>query len=255
VILSGQNRAHEPSVANRRCMKSELIKHAVGLLSQQAWCWGRDVLRPAGNWLLEIGFTRLRPPAERKDCPSVYVLELPHGRCVLLRGFGAFYGDRELGGVFLPRHEFQPRYTTLATLDCPPWSDEDLPELSPPTESQRSACVSLPLALIDWIRGYVVQIVERLGIEYRRQTLAQWNNGKRPFTPAEKFASAWRELSIQVAADFDAYLSARWVFTNGHLPLKHQMHHKYANTSVDPPVFPRLFDPPYTNNPGEDSKR
>jgi len=186
-------------------MESEPIEHAVGLLSQQVWCWGRDILRPEGNWLLEIGFDRIEPPAERKGCSSVYTLALPRGRCVVLRGFGVFYGDRQRGGVFLPRYEFRPKYTTHATLECPPWSDEDLPNLSSPTHSQRTACTILTLELIDWIRSYEVTIVEQLGIEYRRSTLLQWNNGKRFFVPAEHLASAWRELSLRVAANFDAY--------------------------------------------------
>ena len=61
------------------------IDHAVGLLSQQAWCWGRDVLRPEGNWLLEVGFDRIEPPNDRNECSSVYSLELPDERCVVLR--------------------------------------------------------------------------------------------------------------------------------------------------------------------------
>ena len=82
---------------------------------------------------------------------------------------------------------------------------EDLPRLSLPNKYQRNACVSLTLDLIDWIRSYEVNIVECLGIEYRRRTLIKWDNGERPFTPAEKFASAWRELSFQIAANFDAF--------------------------------------------------
>ena len=179
--------------------------HAVGLLSQQAWCWGRDVLRPEGNWLLQIGFNRIEPPVDHKACSSVYSLELPNQRCVVLRGFGVFFGDGQRGGVFLPRDEFAQRYTTVSTLDCPPWSDEDLPNLNPPTQQQRNRCAALVLDLIDWIRSYEVSVVERLGIEYRRRTLVKWENGERPFMPAEQFASAWRELSFQVAANFDAY--------------------------------------------------
>lgn len=190
---------------DRQSTKCDPLQHAVGLLSQQAWCWGRDILRPEGNWLLEIGFDRIQPPADRKDCSSVYTLDLPRGRCVVLRGFGAFYGDRQRGGVFLPRYEFRPRYTTHATLECPPWSDADLPKLSAPTNSQRTACTSLTLDLIDWIRSYEVTISERLGIEYRRSTLIKWDDGKRRFTPAEELASAWRALSFRVADNFDFY--------------------------------------------------
>jgi hypothetical protein len=62
------------------------------------------------------------------------------------------------------------------------------------------------LDLIDWIRSYELTIVERLGIEYRRSTLLEWDNGERPIFPAEQMAAAWRELSFRVAADCDAYL-------------------------------------------------
>ena len=116
----------------------DLIQHAVDLLSQQVWCWGRDILRPEGNWLLEIGFDCIEPPADRKEYHSVYSLELPRGRCVILRGFGAFYGDLRRGGVFLPRYEFRPRYTNHATLERPPWSDADLPNLNGPTAVAKS---------------------------------------------------------------------------------------------------------------------
>ena len=163
-------------------------------------------MRPEGNWLVEIGFDRVEPPADRDECSSVYTLHLPHQRCVVLRGFGVFYGDVQRGGAFLPRYEFRPKYTTQADFECPPWSNEDLPRLLSPSQSERTDCALLVLDLLDWIRDYEVQVVQRLGIEYRRQTLEKWDNGKRPITPAENLASAWRELSFQVAAKFDAYL-------------------------------------------------
>ena len=187
-------------------VKGKLLAQAVRLLSQQVWCWGRDIVRPEGNWLLELGFDRIAPPADRKNCASVYSLAMPHRRCVVLRGFGVFYGDGQLGGVFLPRSKFQPRYTTQATLDSLPWSLEDLPMLSTPTESQQPLCATLTLDLIDWIRSYEENIVEQLGIAYRRATLLDWHNGKRPFVPVEDFASAWRDLSLRVASNFNAFL-------------------------------------------------
>lgn len=181
------------------------IENAVGLLSQQVWCWGRDILRPEGNWLLETGFDQIKPPSDQEKCSSVYSLDLLQDRCVVLRGFGVFYGDKKLGGVFLPRYEFSPKYTKAAMLECPPWSDEDLPDLWPPNQSQRHACAALTLDLIDWIRSYEVNVTENLGIEYRRSTLKTWDNGERLFIPAEQQASAWRELSHRVAANFDMY--------------------------------------------------
>ena len=189
-------------------VEGELLAQAASLLSQQVWCWGRDILRPEGNWLLQIGFDRIEPPAGREKCASVYTLAMPHGRSVVLRGFGVFYGDGRQGGIFLPRNKFQPRYTTQATLGCPPWSRADLPSLNPPTASQQKACATLTLDLIDWIHRYEVNIVEQLGITYRRSTLLKWGDGTRPFVPAEKFASAWGELSFQVASNFNVFLGA-----------------------------------------------
>lgn len=188
--------------------EGDLMTSAVGLLSQQVWCWGRDILRPEGNWLLEVGFDRIKPPADRHELASVYSLRLPRGRCVILRGFGAFYGDRRLGGVFLPRYDFQPLYTEQATLENPPWSDADLLDFDAPTGGQRRCCATLVLGLIDWIRAYEVSIVELLGMEYRRATLVDWGKGKRPAFPAEVMASAWRLLGQAIAEDLPSLLPA-----------------------------------------------
>ena len=184
--------------------RGDLNKHAVGLFSQQIWCWGRDILRPEGNWLIEIGFDRIEPPEDRKECSSVYSLELPQGRCIVLRGFGVFYGDLYHGGVFLPRYDFRPKYTPQATLESPPWSDADLPSLNPPTDSTQASCVILTSDLIEWIRAYEMNIVEMLGADYRRATLLDWENGKRLTIPAEEMASAWQQLGVSVAEEFGA---------------------------------------------------
>lgn len=180
---------------------NQAAEHAVDLMSQQVWCWGRDIMRAEGNWLIEFGFERMAPPADRESCSSVYTITLPEGGTVVLRGFGVFHGAPELGGIFLPRFEFRPLYTVCPTLDSPLWSNTDLPNFSSPDCSQRSSCVSLTLNLIDWICGYEEEIVDRLGIEYRRTTLVKWNNGESPPIAAEKMVSAWRELSHQVATD------------------------------------------------------
>ncbi len=187
-----------------QCSAAELKKRAVKLLSQQIWCWGRDILRPDGNWLIEIGFQRTKAPENRESCSSVYTLELPENRRVVLRGFGVFFGDDRLGGVFLPRFEFGPKYTTHSALECPPWSEADLPKLSAPSDAQRSACTSITLELIDWIRRYELNIVERLGIEYRQSVLLAWENGKRQVMPAEEMPRAWGMIGVAIAEMSDS---------------------------------------------------
>lgn len=180
-------------------LKGKALKKAVDLFSQQLWCWGRDVLRPEGNWLLEVGFQRTKVPEDRENCVSMYSMELPKSQRVVLRGFGVFFGDDNHGGIFLARYSFQPEYTTQAKLECPPWSTDDLPKMGKPLEPERAACGLLTLALVNWIHQYEVTIVERLGIEYRQSTLETWNNGKRPFIKAEDMSTAWSELSQLIA--------------------------------------------------------
>ncbi|MEN1679674.1 MAG: hypothetical protein AAGJ46_08775 [Planctomycetota bacterium] len=190
-------------------LRRELLKQGVALLCQQIWCWGRDILRPEGNWLVELGFERVKAPEDLEQCSSVYTLQLPRGRRVVLRGFGVFFGDDSHGGVFLPRYEFAPKFTANATLNCPPWSANDLPELTPPDESNQDACRSMTLDLIDWIHGYEANVVEQLGIDYRRSTLADWKGGKRKSLPAEELAGAWRSLGETIAEHPAVLIPAR----------------------------------------------
>lgn len=177
------------------------IEDASNLLSQQVWCWGRDIVRPEGNWLLGLGFDRIEPPVERKGSSSLYVLELPRGRSIILRAFGVFYGNVRYGGVFLPRYRFRPQYSERSTLENPPWTDVDLPELNPPTLNHRFACLSLVLELVNWVRDYESDIIERLGVKYRQSTLLKWDNGKRPCVPAEEVVSAWGDLLLRLTAE------------------------------------------------------
>lgn len=176
------------------------LEDAVTLLSQQLWCWGQDILRPQGNWLIETGFTRTPPPEDRGECASLYTLTLPGGRTILLRGFGVFYGDPQHGCIYLPRYKFQPFFTKLETLDRPPWSPDDLPRMSRPAPSKRRACHTLVTDLIDWIWRYEAHVAAQLGVDYREHTLIDWDDGRRPCVPAEEFAQAWRGLLVEMQA-------------------------------------------------------
>ena len=183
------------------------LEDGANLLSQQIWCWGQDILRPEGNWLIESGFERTPPPDGRDDCPSLYTLTMSGRRKILLRGFGVFYGAPGHGCIYLPRYKFAPCYTSMATLDQPLWSPDDLPIMRQPAQSKRSICAALLVGLIDWIWRYEAHIVACLGIEYRRSTLLEWGEGSRPSIPAEDFALAWRELLLDIESDAGAIIS------------------------------------------------
>lgn len=182
---------------------------AAGLLNQQIWCWGQDVKRPEGNWLLESGFQRENPPEHRKECSSVYTLAINEQARIVLRGFGVYLGDDNRGGMFIERFGFSPKFSSSARLECPPWSDADLPVFHSPKPDERIHTAILVLHLLDWIRQYEFDIVAKLGIAYRRETLAKWNNGKRLFIPAEQLASSWRKLSLAFAANTHTWIPIR----------------------------------------------
>ncbi len=174
---------------------------AAGLLSQQIWCWGQDIERPAGNWLLELGFRRITPPENQRDCASIYQLELPRGQRVVLRGFGVFFGDDRHGGIFIERFGFSPQFTDNSHLTVDPWSCDDLPPMTSPRDSQETIrCRLLLMGLIEWIVDYEWQVRERLGDSYRPESLQHWNNGKRFYLAAEQVMSAWRQLSLLIGS-------------------------------------------------------
>ena len=93
-------------VSQNDCEDDDFISQAISLFSQQIWCWGRDIRRKQGNWLLELGFERVRPPAGVEIEDSVYTLKLTENRSIILRGFGVYYCDNAHGAIFLPRYEF-----------------------------------------------------------------------------------------------------------------------------------------------------
>ena len=181
--------------------EKNIIEDAINLFSQQIWCWGKDIEKLEGNWLLEIGFERIEPPTERTNCPSIYSLEFQEGQHVILRGFGVFYGHKGHGGIFLPRYKFLPRFTEASTLKHLPWEGKDLAKLATPTGTQQINCTTLMIELIKWIQSYEENIVKQLGIEYRQATLAEWDNGIRTIVPAEDIAREWQLLGIAISKD------------------------------------------------------
>ena len=172
----------------------DFIAHAVSMLSQQIWSWGQDIRRKEGNLLVEFGFERVKPPADVEIQDSVYTLNLTENRSVILRGFGVYYRDNDLGAIFLPRYEFIPGYTTNTTLEQPLWTYDELPELYFPTESEWDSYITMLADLVKWIRDYEHKVIEEQGIEYRISTLAEWNNGERRVTTSQAVVGEWEKI-------------------------------------------------------------
>ena len=172
----------------------DFIAHAVSMLSQQIWSGGQDIRRKEGNLLVEFGFERVKPPADVEIQDSVYTLNLTENRSVILRGFGVYYRDNDLGAIFLPRYEFIPGYTTNTTLEQPLWTYDELPELYFPTESEWDSYITMLADLVKWIRDYEHKVIEEQGIEYRISTLAEWDNGERKVTTSQAVVGAWEKI-------------------------------------------------------------
>ena len=178
-----------------------LISRASRLLSQQVWCWGRDIERSEGNWLMEIGFDRIEPEFKCDHCDSIYTLELPNGKRVILRAFGVFYGNDQKEGIYLPRYDFLPKYSRRLNIKNPPWEKKDLPKLNFPNNLEVSNCIFLVSELVNWIRTYEENVVNILGLDYRKSTLLEWIKIRGLVIPAEDMVSEWKFLETQISED------------------------------------------------------
>ena len=184
----------------KRCSSEKiLISRAVKLLSQQVWCWGRDIERIEGNWLMEIGFERTEPTFRCENCDSIYSLELSNGKRVILRAFGVFYGNDQKEGIYLPRYEFLPKYLRRLNIKNLPWEKNDLPELHFPNNSEVSNCVCLVTELVNWMRTYEENVANILGLDYRKSTLYEWQKIVGSIIPAEDMISEWKFLETKIS--------------------------------------------------------
>jgi hypothetical protein len=171
-------------------------RDGAALMHRQCWLWGQDVKRPRANVLMDFGFTRHRAPeAERKQGCTGYQLRLPKGRVIVLWGFGLFYGDRALGGMYLKRYGFPPRLLDEARLQLPIWKPDQLPKLRnarTPEEWQRT--LKLLVAAMKWIGKYEQWVIESRGLIYRRRCLMEWKDDG---YQAGHLTADWQALAAQ----------------------------------------------------------
>jgi len=177
------NTIHEPGV----------VVNASAIFSQQLWCWGRDIVRAEGNWLIQSGFDGISAPPEKAGCKNIYTLSLSDSEQVLLRGFGVLYSDHR-GTIFLPRSKFEPLFTNSTELKMQPWEISDLSDFNAPNGQDVETSYSLLRNLVDWIIKYEKGVQEALGVEYRTRTLKRWDNGKRKFYSANEIIPEWERV-------------------------------------------------------------
>ena len=161
------------------------------LLHRQCWNWGRDILRPEGNLLLEAGFLKQRPP-EGKTGSSCYTLALPDGDSLMLWGFGLLYGTPQKGGAYLNRFEFRPVWLPSETIQGPIWKPDMVPTGHAPPSLRIP--VDLTVAAIRRVADYEEWVLARCGLEYRRAVLREWKQPSGQLPP-ETLPQAWRTLA------------------------------------------------------------
>lgn len=164
------------------------------LMHQQCWCWGQDVRRPAGNLLLDYGFTRSRPP-ESISGSSRYTRHA-QGIRLTLWGFGVAFSVEHCGGIYVNRYCFVPRWLgESASLEFV-WHAENMTSLRRPfTRREIRRSRRLLRSLIRWIAGYERWVNDRFGASYRRSTLAQWSQTS---IAAERMSAEWELLARHV---------------------------------------------------------
>ncbi|MEM7476526.1 MAG: hypothetical protein AAF483_16180 [Planctomycetota bacterium] len=172
---------------------------AEGLLSQQLWCFGQDIERADGNWLLEMGFQRKQPPSGKQNSASLYILKMASKRWLMLRGFGVLVGDEDHGLLFIERFAFKPVYTAEANLKMDPWDCDDMPIMKTVSSEKEPKARLLLLELIEWIIDYETRTIRELGKEYRCQTLERWDNGTRWCVSSDQMVDLWRKLSLAIS--------------------------------------------------------
>ena len=188
--------------AGTSCLHGESQRQAIALFDLQVWLWGQDVLHPCGNGLVRFGFHR-QPAPPGSQASSMYRLALAHGRRVTLRGFGMFYSDRRLGGIFLERFAFSPRWTPALDLPDNAWFRPMLDNMAKP----RSVCTivksrHLLAGALRWIIRYEEWAWHNLGHEHRRRAVQQWRDLNKCTVPAGELAAAW-ERWMRADANLD----------------------------------------------------
>lgn len=170
--------------------RSNFRRWAADLLDQQLWCWGRDVARPEGNVLLEIGMSRFRSP--EPHCASMYKATLEGDAEVRLWGFGLLYSEPGVGDVFLRRFGRDPMLAERPP-EAPVHSAKDIGPLVSPAGARRASAAALVRGAAKWIARYEHWVAESLGIDYRQGALAA--RDRPPAVPAEGMAAGWERVA------------------------------------------------------------
>lgn len=167
-------------------------RRAATLFDQQLWCFGRDIVRPEGNVLFDLGMCQYRPldPSLKS---TLYSAAVEPGGSVFLWGFGAMYAEPGLGGVFVRRYDFAPRLSSRESAVGVFKSGQlGLLTNAVSTQDHRRLRTLLP-RLVGWFARYEHWVAENYGTAYREHCLA--TRGVPNAVAAHDMAHDWERVA------------------------------------------------------------
>lgn len=167
----------------------------VTLLHHQCWFFGRDIWHESGNLLIRRGFERCAV-SENQTGSNCYRLRREEPFEINLWGWGIFFGNQSLGGIFIKRFDFRPRFFADGKLNAPVFKCEQLPpNRLPRKDFEIKATQHLTVDFIRWIVRYEEWIEATCGKSWRRKNLREWDKS---VFPARRIKQNWRELQNKI---------------------------------------------------------
>ena len=135
-------------------------------LQQQMFFWGRDVLRPTGNFLTAQGFVRSPSPGLKGT--SCYRLPWQGGLVELYGSCAGWYGP-EGGFTFYRARRRCYLWTSGTETPIPGQWQKELFESGTDRELYHAA-----LPFLDWLIAYEHAVLARFGLAYRAENFRQY---------------------------------------------------------------------------------
>jgi hypothetical protein len=158
---------------NRLRWNRLLIEQAEMHMHQQLYVIGRDIESRHGNLLIQYGATRTPSPVPH--IPSLYTFPIGNQMRIAFRGFGVFIGSDAIGGIFVHRYDFRPRWMPTCRFEPIAWLPKDMPPVRRPTGGvQKDHARVLLLRLIEWFEEYEGWIQGLVGRRYRAGQLVRF---------------------------------------------------------------------------------
>ena len=163
-ILQKKKDGHPHSIYIPKYLQNEWEK----LFTKHLYCIGKDI-RHKDNLLLQYGFTRQRPP--NPDLGSSQYSFTEQNDQVILWGFGMMFATKN-EGLFLWRHEFEPKFLKANSLLPNIWDPDQLPQRKiPKTQEEILLMLKLLVKSIKWLENYEIWVLAKCGQSYRNESL------------------------------------------------------------------------------------